>query len=236
MTGSHLARREVPRVMQDLTPTRRTTLKVLALLGVGTTGSAGVTTADEHNTDDQNDDQRNDGQSDSSGPFIAQLEPQEDVETDAHGIAFVQERQDGLKFVVGVEDLEDAIMGHIHEDEVLGPIAVWLYDFETQAERLEEGQFTGILDVGTITDEVIAAGRVPEAESETAEELLEKIDAGEAYVNIHTEENPSGEIAGLLEPFDLSDVRLPTDTDDGSEPADDNESTNDSEADSDTDY
>lgn len=221
--------------MQNFDPTRRTTLKVLALLGAGTTGNAGVAVADEHQTEDREDDQRDDGQSDFSGLFVAPLEPEEGSETNARGIAVVQERQDGLKFVVEVENIENAFMGHIHEDEVLGPIAVWLYDFKTQAERLEEGEFTGLLDVGTITDEAIATGRVPEAQSETVEELLEKINAGEAYVNIHTEENPGGEISGRLEPFDPSAIELSTDTDDDSEPAADEESTDGSEADPDTD-
>lgn len=223
--------------MKDIDPTRRTALKILAVLGV--TGSAGVTAANEHNNNgSQTDDNQDNGQSDSAGLFIAQLEPQEDVETDARGVAVVQERQNGIKFVVGVENLENTVMGHIHEDEVLGPIAVWLYDFETQAERLEEGQFTGILDVGTITDEAIAAGRASEAESETVDELLEKINAGDAYVNIHTEENPSGEISGVLEPFDPSAMGLPNleDTDNGPESAADNESSTDSEGGSDTDY
>lgn len=203
--------------MQDLDSDRRTTLKVLALFGVGATGGAGMAAADEHHEDDHPDDARkkddhqNNWQPDPSSLFVAHLEPQEGVETNARGIAAVQERQDGLKFVVGVSNLENTTMGHIHEDEVLGPIAVWLYDFATQAERLEEGQFTGILDAGTITDEVIATGRVPEAESETVEGLLGKINAGEAYVNIHTEAHPGGEIAGLLSPFDPATMMPPAD-------------------------
>lgn len=200
----------VSNIMQDLESDRRTTLKILALLGVGATGSAGVTAADEYHKDDHKEDgHRNDRQPDFSDLFVAHLGPQEGVETDARGVAAIQERQSGLKFVVAVSNLENTTMGHIHEDEVLGPVAVWLYDFATQAERLEEGQFTGILDAGTITDEVIAAGRVPEAESETVEELLEKINTGEAYVNIHTETHPGGEIAGLFTPFDPSTMMPP---------------------------
>lgn len=223
--------------MQDLDHTRRTALKVLALLGVGATGSSGVAAADEHRDDAPRDDEH----PAPSDLFVAHLEPQEDVETDAGGIAIVQERHDGLKFAVEVSNLENTIMGHIHEDEVLGPIAVWLYDFGTQDERLEEGRFSGILDVGTITDEVIAEGRVPEAESETVEELLGKIDAGEAYVNVHTQEHPGGAIAGPLVPFEPPSMMRPGDHDGGfesepdtDEPTDDSdtdEPTNDSDTD-----
>lgn len=220
--------------MQDLDPTRRTTLKVLALLGVGAAGSTGFAAADEHDGDGEDDHHGDDhdghhGGADASGLYVAHLEPEEGVETNARGVAAVQQRQDGLKFVVGVSNLENALMAHIHEDEVLGPIAVWLYDFATQAERLEEGQFSGLLDVGTITDEVIAAGRVPEAESQTVDDLLGKISAGEAYVNVHTEAHPSGEIAGRLVPFDPSTVMGHAPHDADSKPAHD-DSANDSEA------
>lgn len=191
--------------MQDLDPSRRTALKLLALLGAGAIGSSGTAAAYEHHHDDHRDERH----PDQSTFFVAHLRPQEGVETTARGMAMVQERHDGVKFIVHVSNLENTIMGHIHEDEALGPIAVWLYDFETQDERLEEGQFTGILDVGTITDEVIAEGRAPEAETETIEDLLGKINAGEAYVNIHTEEYPSGEIAGLLAPVDPVTGRHP---------------------------
>lgn len=219
--------------MQDHASTRRTALKGLALLGVGTTG-IGVATADEHHDNASGDD----GQAAPTGLFVAHLEPQEGVETDARGMAMVQERHDGLKFVVQVSNLENAFMGHIHEDKALGPIAVWLYDFHTQGERLEEGRFSGLLDAGTITDETVAEGRVSEAESETVEDLLGKIEAGEAYVNIHTEENPSGEIAGPLVPLDPSSMMGrggPTDDSDLESEPETNESTGETGSGSDTD-
>ncbi len=236
MSESVVRTREVSREMHDLDSTRRTALKGLALLGIGTTG-IGTAAADEHHSDDDHHDDAlgNGGQSAPSDLFVAHLGPQEDVDSDAQGMAIVQERQDGLKFAVQVSNLENAFMGHIHEDEVLGPIAVWLYDFQTQDERLEEGQFSGLLDVGTITDEAIAEGRVAEAESESVDDLIEKIEAGEAYVNIHTEEYPSGEIAGSLVPVDSSGMMPHGDLDDSGPESETNESTNGTETDSDTD-
>lgn len=176
--------------MQDSNPTRRSAIKALALLGVGATASAGEAAAHVGSP-------QHEGRSDAP-IYVAPLTPQEDVEQNVFGAAVLQERQDGLKFVLNVVNIRNAMMAHIHEDEVLGPIAVWLYEFETQEDRLQEGQFSGLLDVGTITDDVIQQGRVDEAESESVDDLLRKIDAGEAYVNVHTEQYPSGVIAGRL--------------------------------------
>lgn len=186
--------------MHDFDPTRRTAFKALALLGVGATGSTGVAAA--RASDSQTHGQSDDGIPNPSEFFVALLRPQPDVESNAHGAAIVQQRQDGLKFVLTVVNLENAMMSHIHEDEVLGPIAVWLYDFEERTQRLQAGTFTGILDVGTITDETIEEGSVEDAESETVEDLLETIRAGDAYVNVHTEDHPSGAIAGRIVPID----------------------------------
>lgn len=176
--------------MQDSNPTRRSALKALALLGVGATASTGSAAAHVGSSHQK-------GQS-GANFYVAPLTPQKDVEQNVFGAAVLQERQDGLKFVLNVVNIRNAMMAHIHEDEVLGPIAVWLYEFETQEDRLQKGQFSGILDVGTITDDVIQQGRVDEAESESVDDLLRKINAGEAYVNVHTEQHPSGVIAGRL--------------------------------------
>lgn len=180
--------------MQDIDPTRRTALKALALLGVGATGGTGVAAGQDGDSaqDDHGDDDI----------YLAALTPQDGVDPQAFGVIAAQPRHDGVKFVLTVANLEDAFMAHIHEDEVLGPVAVWLYEFQTQDERLEEGRFTGHLDVGTITDDVIEDGRAEEAESESLDDLLGKMEAGEAFVNVHTEQYPDGAIAGRFRRFD----------------------------------
>lgn len=185
-------------LMEEIDPTRRSALKALALLGAGAAGGTGSAAARAGNSsqEDRSDDEF----------YVALLTPQEDVESNAYGAAVAQRRQEAVKFVLHVVNLRDAFMAHVHEDEPLGPIAVWLYEFETQADRLEEGRFTGLLDVGTITDDVIETGRADEAESESVDDLLEKMAAGEAYVNVHTEQYPDGAVAGRLRRFDPQDV------------------------------
>lgn len=177
--------------MTDHDHDRRTALKLLGVGALAATGS-GVATANHDEHDDHHEGVMPE-------LWIAHLRPQEGVRTKARGLAVFQPYDGRMPFVLAVADLEDAFMTHIHEDEPLGPIAVWLQDFATQSERLVEGAFTGILDAGSITDEVIAEGRVEEARSADLQGLLTRIQAGEAFVNVHTEAHPNGELAGRIE-------------------------------------
>lgn len=196
--------------MTDHTSTRRTALKLLGVSAVATGGS-GIVAAGAHDDGDSEDgDEKRKGHGmatdDDRNLYIARLTPQEGVETDASGLAIFQHRGGELTFALAVANLENTTAAHIHEDEPLGPIAVWLHDFETREPELVEGTFTGLLDAGTITDDAIQAGRVEDAESQTVGQLVEKIEAGEAYVNVHTEQHPGGEIAGRIERFDWDDL------------------------------
>ncbi|MFC4990309.1 CHRD domain-containing protein [Saliphagus infecundisoli] len=185
--------------MQDFDPNRRTALKAL---GLGLLASAGPGVAIGKDVMAHKD------KIDVSDVYVAHLESQADVETDAWGLAVFHHRSGEIVFTLAVSRLENTVMAHIHEDEALGPVAVWLHDFTTQAEHLIEGSFTGALNAGVITDDAISEGRAPEATSTTVAELIGKIDAGEAFVNVHTEANPGGEISGRIEPFEWSDVPL----------------------------
>jgi len=186
--------------MDDTESTRRTALKLLGA-GVAMTGGAGVVAGGDYD-----DDRKTDDKVDDRKLYAAELTPQKDVKTDARGAVVFQYRAGTLTFALVVANIEDTFMTHIHEDEVLGPIAVWLHNFRTQDEELVEGRFTGLLDAGTITDDVIEKGRVPDADSESVADLIEKIEAGEAYVNTHTEANPDGELAGQIERLDVHDL------------------------------
>ena len=186
--------------MSDHDPDRRTALKLLGVGALAATGS-GVATADhdDHHRDDDHDDHHERVMPEF---WIAHLRPQEGVRTKARGLAVFQPYDGRMPFVLAAGNIENAFMTHIHEDEPLGPIAVWLQDVATQEERLVDGVFTGILDAGSLTDEVIAQGRAEEAESTTLQELVTTIQAGEAFVNVHTEAHPDGELAGRIERFD----------------------------------
>lgn len=194
--------------MQDDDHTRRTALQLLGLGAIVAGGSGAALAAEPDPSGDDGTGSVDPGEM-ASDPnerkdrriYAAKLRPQEAVQTRAHGVAGFQLRDGRLTFVLAAAKLEDTFMSHIHEDEPLGPIAVWLHGFETQDEDLIPGVFTGIIDAGTISDETIQTGRADEAESTTVDELVAKIDAGEAYVNVHTEEYPGGELAGRIEPL-----------------------------------
>ncbi len=203
--------------MDDIESTRRTALKLLGV-GAAATAGTGIVAGGDQYDDDHAADRKKDDTDDRRRIYVAELTPQKNVKTKARGFVAFQLRKGKLTFALVLANIEDTFMTHIHEDEVLGPIAVWLHNFQKQDEELVEGRFTGLLDAGTITDDVIATGRVEEAKSETVHDLVEKIEAGEAFVNTHTEANPDGELAGRIKQFDWTD--LPMDHEDVMDHAD----------------
>lgn len=182
--------------LPDFDPDRRTTMKALGLGLLAAAAPGGVVRADLF---------AEAREMDVSDVYMAALEPQPDVETKAWGVTGFQHRAGELVFALAVARLENTTMAHVHEDEILGPIAVWLHDFESREQRLVEGSYTGLVNAGTITDGAVAEGSAEEATSGSVADLIERIDAGEAYVNVHTQTNPGGEIGGRVEPFDWSD-------------------------------
>lgn len=118
------------------------------------------------------------------------------VETDANGAAIFRPNEDGtaLEYKLAVNNLDNTLMAHIHIAPFgeNGPVAVWLYPEDGPPPELIEGTFTGILATGTITEEDIVLDGL------TFEQLLEDMKNGNAYVNVHTEQFPAGEIRGQI--------------------------------------
>lgn len=132
--------------------------------------------------------------------FQAKLSGAEEVpanDSDAHGIAMFRLSRDGtaIEYKLVVNNLEDTLMAHIHiaPAGVNGPVAVWLYPESGPPPQLIDGFFSGKLAEGTITEEDIVLAGV------TFEDLLEALRTGGAYVNVHTEEFPGGEIRGQID-------------------------------------
>lgn len=122
------------------------------------------------------------------------------VDTRAQGQAIFKLSPDGdeLHYKVIVANIENVLMAHIHiaPEGVNGPIAVWLHPpVPTAPEDLEPADVNGILAEGTITAEDL----VGPLEGASMDDLMEEIRSGNAYVNVHTTQNPGGEVRGQID-------------------------------------
>jgi hypothetical protein len=119
------------------------------------------------------------------------------VVTNAQGQATfkVSKEGDSLHYKLNVANIENVTQAHIHLGPASGTggIVVWLYPDGPPA-TLIPGRTNGTLAEGDITDaDVIGA-----LAGQGIEGLLEAIEAGNTYVNVHTSANPPGEIRGQL--------------------------------------
>ena len=87
-------------------------------------------------------------------------------------------------------------MAHIHvapQGQQNGPPALWLYP-DGPPPQLIEGRSNGVLAERTVTEAALVGplAGMSFADLETA------IDEGRAYVNVHTTQNPGGEMRGTI--------------------------------------
>jgi hypothetical protein len=119
------------------------------------------------------------------------------VATKARGTAIVRWSGDGseLTYRLIVANIQDVTMAHIHLGAAgeNGPVVAWLYPSAPPA-QLVPGRSSGVLATGTITD----ADLVGPLTGMTMADLIEAIEAGDTYVNVHTSRNPAGEVRGQL--------------------------------------
>jgi hypothetical protein len=117
--------------------------------------------------------------------------------TNAVGQAKFQVSKDGqsVSFKLIVANLNDLRMAHIHiaPAGVNGPVAVWLYPDSPPA-LLIPGTTNGILADGSFTKSNLAGPLIGMEISD----LVEALKAGNAYVNVHTNAYPGGEIRGQI--------------------------------------
>ncbi|MFW5942357.1 MAG: CHRD domain-containing protein [Chloroflexota bacterium] len=113
------------------------------------------------------------------------------VDTDAQGQAIFQfdHREGALHYRLIVANIEDVFAAHIHcgAPGVGGPVGVTLFVGGPTSD-------SGVLATGSPTapDDGNACGW------QTLAEVQAAIDAGEAYVNVHTLAHPPGEIRGQI--------------------------------------
>jgi hypothetical protein len=128
--------------------------------------------------------------------FIAKLTGYDEVppkNTKATGNFEIELSPDGTisNFVLNVTNISNVTLAHIHEGEkgINGPIVLTLYKSTNP-----KGEINGILSKGKVYSNLFEGPFVGKYMSD----LIELINQGNAYVNVHTKQNPQGEIRGQL--------------------------------------
>ena len=117
----------------------------------------------------------------------------------ATGLAILKPGPDGntISYQLKVQGLANVTQAHIHvasTPAANGAPAVWLYPAVPPAVPIP-GEFTGLLGEGTFT----AANFVGPLAGKTLADLMTAIRENRAYVNVHTQQFPGGEIRGALQ-------------------------------------
>jgi len=115
------------------------------------------------------------------------------VMTKATGEAEFKLSKDGkeITYTLKLEGIENVTAAHIHagkKGENGAPVAGLFMGPK------KEGEFSGEVAKGTITDKDL----VGKLAGKTIGDLVKLIRNGDAYVNVHTEKNPGGEIRGQI--------------------------------------
>lgn len=120
------------------------------------------------------------------------------VDTNARGQAIFQLSRDGtfLRYQLNVANINNVLMAHIHlaPPGENGAVVAWLYP-SAPPPILIPDRVSGVLAAGVIT----AANLVGPLAGQTLDDLIAELDAGDAYVNVHTSQFPGGEIRGQID-------------------------------------
>jgi sugar lactone lactonase YvrE len=158
----------------------------------------------------------------SATTFVASLSAAPGVTTSATGVATFElaPNDTTLTYNITVSNLSNAFMAHIHLSPSMA-IVTWLYPNPntissgeegncllvtmggsiSQCPWLKSGTFTGTLAQGTITAADLSGNKTCYGcVGATFGQLIEALKSGHAFVNVHTAQNPAGEIMGTIEP------------------------------------
>ena len=112
--------------------------------------------------------------------------------TEATGTAFFFYHGKSMHYEVDVTNINNVISAHIHQGKIgiNGPVVVVLFNSESKP----LGMVHGPLAQGNFT----AADLKGPLAGKQLFDLVNMIKNGDAYVNVHTTQNPEGEIRGQL--------------------------------------
>ena len=128
-------------------------------------------------------------------PFSAMLSGGEEVppvDTAATGVgSFTVEGGESIKYDVNVTGMDKVTAAHIHNAAKgkNGEVVVTLFKADSPT-----GQISGSLANGSIT----ASNLEGQMQGSPFRDIIRALELGEAYVNVHTEKNPNGEIRGQI--------------------------------------
>ncbi|MFY9565528.1 MAG: CHRD domain-containing protein [Nitrososphaeraceae archaeon] len=129
--------------------------------------------------------------------FTAELSGEAEVppvETEASGDATFELNSAGdqMTYTIDVENIDRVLYAHIHQgsSDENGDIVVTLFNPSSPT-----AEVSGELANGTIT----ASSLEGPLQGKQMSDLIGLINNGTAYVNVHTEENPPGELRGTIE-------------------------------------
>jgi hypothetical protein len=119
------------------------------------------------------------------------------IKTPATGVAKFTLSPNGksLSYTLNVTNINSVIGAHIHSGNAKqnGPIVLILYGNPTMTNP-PTGKINGLLSKGNTT----ASDLKGPLAGKQMSDLLNLIKAGSAYVNVHTTQNPKGEIRGQI--------------------------------------
>ena len=115
------------------------------------------------------------------------------VQSSASGFAEleVEEGSDNMEYGIIAINIDKVTKAHIHQgsSSEAGPVVATLFNPSTPT-----GPMTGELTVGSIT----SANLEGPLQGKQLSDLIALMQNGQAYVNVHTEQNPDGEIRGTI--------------------------------------
>lgn len=121
--------------------------------------------------------------------------PARDSRGQGQAIFHVSDDGTSVDYKLIASNIDNAFMAHIHmaPDGVNGPIVVWLYPSTAPVPgAVGGGRHDGVLAEGTFT----AANFVGPLAGHPMSDLLDALDSGNAYVNIHTNDGVDGTNTG----------------------------------------